>query len=122
MEAYLCNKGIPAFSLDGDNIRTGLSKDLGFSASDRTENIRRIGEVAKLFSEAGIVTITSFISPYRTDRLAVRQLHQQSGLNFFECFVDTPINICEKRDTKGLYKKAREGIIKGKIILIQQYI
>ncbi|EDV26455.1 uncharacterized protein TRIADDRAFT_22394 [Trichoplax adhaerens] len=112
LEAYLCNKGIPAFSLDGDNIRTGLAKDLAFSEADRTENIRRIGEVAKLFADAGIVTIASAISPYQADRLTVRQLHQRSGLNFFECYVSTSLEVCEKRDTKGLYKKAREGVIK----------
>jgi 3'-phosphoadenosine 5'-phosphosulfate synthase len=113
MEDYLCSKGIPSYSLDGDNIRTGLNKDLGFSPPDREENIRRISEVAKLFADAGIVVLTSFISPYAKDRLKARELHEASGLPFFEVFVDTPLSVCEQRDTKGLYKKARAGLIKG---------
>ncbi|XP_055877503.1 bifunctional 3'-phosphoadenosine 5'-phosphosulfate synthase-like isoform X2 [Biomphalaria glabrata] len=113
LEEYLVGQGIPAYCLDGDNIRTGLNKNLGFSQEDREENIRRIAEVAKLFADGGIVCITSFISPFRADRDNARELHEKAGLRFFECYVDTPIEICEKRDTKGLYKKARAGLIKG---------
>ncbi|MEE9130352.1 MAG: adenylyl-sulfate kinase, partial [Phycisphaerales bacterium] len=91
----------------------GLNKNLGFSAEDRAENIRRIGEVAKLFAEAGIVTITSFISPYRADRDLVRKLHDDAGLPFFEVYVDAPLDVAEERDPTGLYKKARAGEIKG---------
>ena len=93
--------------LDGDNIRHGLNKNLGFSAADREENIRRIGEVAKLFADAGVITMTSFISPYRKDRDLVRALHVEGKLPFIEVYVDTPIETCEQRDPKGLYKKAR---------------
>nr|BAF35979.1 ATP sulfurylase/APS kinase [Molgula tectiformis] len=113
LEEFLCSKGIPAYSLDGDNIRHGLNKDLGFSPDDREENIRRIGEVAKLFADAGVVCLVSFISPYRKDRDNARKTHEGSDLEFVEVYVDTPIEECEKRDVKGLYKKARQGIIKG---------
>jgi adenylylsulfate kinase len=99
-----------AYILDGDNIRHGLNKNLGFSPEDRTENIRRIGEVAKLFTEAGIITITAFISPYREDRDAVRRLLNDG--EFIEVHVKCPLDVCEKRDTKGLYKKARAGEVK----------
>ena len=92
---------------------TGLNKNLGFSAEDRAENIRRIGEVAKLFADAGIITITSFISPYRVDRDIVRQLHADAGIPFIEVYVEVPLAIAEERDPKGLYKKARAGEIKG---------
>jgi adenylylsulfate kinase len=112
-EQVLVQRGHHAYRLDGDNIRMGLNKNLGFSAEDRAENIRRIGEVAKLFADAGIITITSFISPYRADRDMVRALHEQSKLPFIEVYVDCPINEAEKRDPKGLYKKARAGEIKG---------
>jgi len=101
-----------AYRLDGDNIRHGLCANLGFSAEDREENIRRIGEVAKLFADAGLITITSFISPYRAGRNAVRQLHDDAGLPFFEVFIDCPVEEAERRDPKGLYKKARAGQIK----------
>lgn len=101
------------YVLDGDNIRHGLNSDLGFSAEDREENIRRIGEVARLFADAGLVVIVAFISPYRKDRDRVRQMHLNAGLGFYECFVDVPLGVCEKRDPKGLYKKARKGEIKG---------
>ena len=94
-------------------MRTGLNKNLGFAKEDREENIRRVGEVAKLFADAGIVCLSSFISPYEIDRLKARELHEKAGLPFFECFVDTPLNVCESRDVKGLYRKARDGIIKG---------
>ena len=103
--------GKRSFVLDGDNIRMGLNKNLGFSADDRAENIRRIGEVAKLFTHAGVLALTAFISPYRADRNAVRALLGPG--EFIEVFMDTPIEICEARDPKGLYKKARAGQIKG---------
>lgn len=113
LEQALVNAGIPAYRLDGDNIRHGLNKNLGFSAEDREENIRRISEVSKLFADAGVVTLSSFISPYRKDRDFCRKIHEESGLDFCEIFVDTPIEVCELRDPKGLYKKARAGEIKG---------
>ncbi|KAM3835622.1 bifunctional 3'-phosphoadenosine 5'-phosphosulfate synthase 2 isoform 1-T1 [Vipera latastei] len=113
LEEYLVVHGIPCYSLDGDNIRHGLNKNLGFSADDREENIRRIAEVAKLFADAGLVCITSFISPFAKDRENARKIHETAGLPFFEVFVDAPLNICESRDVKGLYKKARAGEIKG---------
>ncbi|MGL5094653.1 MAG: adenylyl-sulfate kinase [Planctomycetia bacterium] len=113
LEQVLYQHKHPAYVLDGDNIRHGLNKNLGFSAEDRAENIRRIGEVAKLFADAGVIAVCSFISPYRADRDAVRALHEAASLPFIECFVDTPIEVCEQRDPKGLYKKARAGQIKG---------
>jgi len=113
LEQYLCLRGIPTYGLDGDNLRTGLNKNLGFSPGEREENIRRVGEVAKLFADAGIICVTSFISPYERDRKKARQMHETSGLSFFECYVNTPIEVCEERDVKGLYKKARAGLIKG---------
>jgi len=113
LEKVLLARGKHAYRLDGDNIRFGLNKNLGFSAEDRAENIRRIGEVAKLFSDAGIITITSFISPYRADRDRVRKLHEDAVLPFLEVYVDCPIEEAEKRDPKGLYKKARAGELKG---------
>ncbi|MGP1308630.1 MAG: adenylyl-sulfate kinase [Phycisphaerales bacterium] len=113
LEQVLVQMGQPAYRLDGDNIRMGLNKNLGFSAEDRAENIRRIGEVAKLFADSGTLALTSFISPYRADRDMCRELHKKDNLDFIEVFVDTPIELCEKRDPKGLYKKARAGEIKG---------
>src|SRR5271166_6264594 len=113
LEHALVQRGHLAYVLDGDNIRHGLNKNLGFSAADREENIRRIGEVAKLFSDCGIITMTSFISPYRKDRDIVRALHMEGQLPFIEVFVNTPIATCEQRDPKGLYKKARAGELKG---------
>ncbi|XP_056675063.1 bifunctional 3'-phosphoadenosine 5'-phosphosulfate synthase 2 isoform X2 [Monodelphis domestica] len=113
LEEYLVSHAIPCYSLDGDNVRHGLNKNLGFSAGDREENIRRIAEVAKLFADAGLVCITSFISPFAKDRENARKIHEMAGLPFFEIFVDAPLNICESRDVKGLYKKARAGEIKG---------
>jgi len=113
LEKVLLARGKHAYRLDGDNIRFGLNKNLGFSAEDRAENIRRIGEVAKLFSDAGMITIASFISPYRRDRELVRRLHEEAKLAFFEVYVDCPIEEAEKRDPKGLYKKARAGEMKG---------
>jgi adenylylsulfate kinase len=113
LEHVLVQRGHLAYVLDGDNIRHGLNKNLGFSAADREENIRRIGEVAKLFADAGVLTMTSFISPYRKDRDAVRALHEAGQLPFIEVFVNTPIETCEQRDPKGLYKKARAGQLKN---------
>ncbi|MBL8763430.1 MAG: adenylyl-sulfate kinase [Phycisphaerae bacterium] len=113
LEQHLVHLGIHCYRLDGDNIRHGLNKNLGFSAEDRAENIRRIGEVAKLFADSGSVALTSFISPYRKDRDLCRALHDKDAIPFIEVFVDTPIEVCEQRDPKGLYKKARAGEIKG---------
>lgn len=98
------------YVLDGDNVRHGLNKNLGFSPEDREENIRRVGEVAKLFVDAGTIVMTAFISPYRADRDQARELIENN--RFVEVFVECPLNICEKRDPKGLYKKARSGEIK----------
>jgi adenylylsulfate kinase len=108
-ERELVDRGHLAFVLDGDNIRHGLNRNLGFSPEDRTENIRRIGEVAKLFTEAGVIVFTSFISPYRADRDAVRALLEDG--DFVEVFVDASLDTCEQRDVKGLYQKARAGEI-----------
>ena len=113
LEHALLRRGNLSYVLDGDNIRHGLNKNLGFSAADREENIRRIGEVAKLFADCGVVTMTSFISPYRKDRDLVRELHAKGNLPFIEVFMNTPIETCEQRDPKGLYKKARAGELKG---------
>ncbi|XP_029560865.1 bifunctional 3'-phosphoadenosine 5'-phosphosulfate synthase 2b isoform X1 [Salmo trutta] len=113
LEEYLVSHGIPCYSLDGDNIRQGLNRNLGFTSVDREENIRRIAEVAKLFADAGLVCITSFISPFTKDRQEAKKIHVQSGLPFFEVFIDAPLEVCESRDVKGLYKKARAGEIKG---------
>ena len=109
LESVLFSNGYLAYVLDGDNIRHGLNKDLGFSPTDRTENIRRIGEVAKLFSDANIITITAFISPHRADRDMVRSLHKEG--EFVEVYVKCPLFICETRDMRGIYKKARAGEI-----------
>jgi len=113
LESALMSKQKLSYRLDGDNIRLGINKNLGFSAEDRTENIRRIGEVAKLFSDAGIITLASFISPYLADRDNVRQLHADAGIAFVEVFVDCSLAAAEARDPKGLYKKARAGEIKN---------
>ncbi|KAK6334915.1 Adenylyl-sulfate kinase [Orbilia javanica] len=112
LEQHLLHNSYVSYRLDGDNIRFGLNKDLGFSPADRVENIRRIGEVSKLFADSGTIAITSFISPYKADRELARKLHQEAGLGFVEVHVDVPIAVAEERDPKGLYKKAREGIIK----------
>ena len=110
LEVKLHNNGILTYILDGDNIRDGLNKDLGFSEKDRKENIRRIGEVSKLMIDSGIIVLTAFISPFREDRKAVRELLGEN--EFLEIYVKCPVEICEKRDIKGLYKKARNGEIK----------
>jgi adenylylsulfate kinase len=109
VESMLFDAKCTTFVLDGDNVRHGLNKDLGFSPEDRTENIRRIGEVAKLFADAGILVCTAFISPYIKDRNAVREICAEG--EFIEVLVDCPLDECEKRDPKGLYKKARAGVI-----------
>src|SRR5438045_615156 len=111
LEKLLLERHKHAYRLDGDNIRMGLNKNLGFSADDRAENIRRIGEVAKLFADAGVIAITSFISPYRKDRDAVRALNKPG--EFIEVYINVSLEAAEKRDPKGLYKKARAGQIKG---------
>jgi adenylyl-sulfate kinase len=113
VERSLVAVGRPAYLLDGDNLRHGLNADLGFSAADRTENIRRVGEVARLFADAGVVALVPVISPYRADRDRVRAIHDDLGLPFLEVFVDTPLSLCEERDPKGLYAKARAGEIRG---------
>jgi len=107
VEEALHQRGCRTFVLDGDNVRHGLCGDLGFSAKDRQENIRRIGEMAKIFMEAGVIVLTAFISPYRADRERVRGIVERG--DFIEIYCDTPIEICESRDVKGLYKKARDG-------------
>lgn len=109
VEEALVARGVAAYVLDGDNVRFGLNRDLGFSAEDRTENVRRIGEVCRLFQDAGLVVLSAFISPYKADRDAVRALHPEGS--FVEVFVDTPLDICEARDVKGLYARARTGEI-----------
>ncbi len=109
LEKALHDKGVLTYTLDGDNVRHGLNANLGFSPEDREENIRRVGEVAKLFYDAGLTVLVCFISPYAKDRDRVREL---IGKDFIEVFVDCPVEECEKRDTKGLYKKARAGEIK----------
>jgi len=113
LEQTLMQRGFHAYRLDGDNIRHGLNKNLGFSAEDRDENIRRIGEVTKLFADAGVISICSFISPYRAARQMVRDIHEADGLAFIEVHVHAPLDVAEQRDPKGLYKKARAGEIKG---------
>ncbi len=109
VEEKLYAAGCRTFVLDGDNVRHGLCGDLGFSPEDRVENIRRVGEVAKLFVEAGVIVLTAFISPFRLDRARVRNILQHG--DFFEIYCDAPIEICEQRDVKGLYKKARAGLV-----------
>jgi bifunctional enzyme CysN/CysC len=113
VERALVARGRAAYLLDGDNLRHGLNVDLGFSPADRTENIRRVGEVARLFADAGVVALVPVISPYRADRDQVRAVHEAVGLPFVEVFVDTPLEVCEARDPKGLYAKARAGEITG---------
>lgn len=112
MEEALYEHGCHAYVLDGDNVRHGLNSNLGFSPEDRTENIRRIAEVAKLFRDAGVISLTAFISPYRSDRGSARKLAEAEHDAFIEVFVDCPIDVCEQRDPKGIYKKARAGIIR----------
>ena len=112
-ERLLVEAGRPAYVLDGDNIRHGLNGDLGYGAEDRAENVRRVGHVARLLADAGLVALVPLISPYRADRDLVRRLHDEAALPFAEVYVDTPIELCETRDPKGLYAKARAGEITG---------
>ncbi|MEO5839207.1 MAG: adenylyl-sulfate kinase [Acidimicrobiales bacterium] len=113
LERLLVAAGQPAYVLDGDNLRHGLNADLGFAAADRDENVRRVAEVARLFADTGLVALVPLISPYREARDRARRAHDVAGLPFVEVFVDTPIEICEARDPKGLYRKARAGEITG---------
>jgi len=112
-EAELVESGRGAYTLDGDNIRQGLNSDLGFSPQDRTENVRRVGEVAKLMADSGLVVFAPLISPYAKDRDRIRSEHEDAGLPFHEIHVSTPLDVCEERDTKGLYAKARTGEIEN---------
>ena len=112
-ERLLVADGRPAYLLDGDNLRHGLNGDLGFSAGDRDENVRRVAEVARLFADAGVVALVPLISPYREARRRARALHEAAGVPFLEVFVDTPLEVCEERDPKGLYAKARAGGLTG---------
>lgn len=112
LEQHLLHLHKFTYRLDGDNVRFGLNKDLGFDEKSRNENIRRIGEVSKLFTDASCITLTAFISPYRVDRLVAREIHDKAGLGFVEVFVDASLSTVEQRDPKGLYKKARAGEIK----------
>ena len=113
VEAELTRRGVLAYMLDGDNLRHGLNGDLGFSAEGRTENVRRVAEVARLFADAGIVALVPLISPYRAGRDHARALHEAAELEFVEVFVDAPLDVCEARDPKGLYAKARAGELPG---------
>jgi bifunctional enzyme CysN/CysC len=112
IEHTLVSAGQSSFMLDGDNLRHGLNANLGFSEEDRNENVRRVGEVAKILAEAGSVAVVSLVSPYRTERDRARAIHKEAGIPFYEVFVDTPLEECERRDPKGLYAKARAGEIK----------
>jgi bifunctional enzyme CysN/CysC len=109
----LVERGTATYTLDGDNLRHGLNGDLGFSSEDRNENVRRVAEVARLFADAGVVAVVPVISPYRAGREKARRFHEAAGLAFVEVFVDAPIEVCEARDPKGLYAKARAGEITG---------
>lgn len=113
VEERLVADGRAAYVLDGDNLRHGINADLGFSKEDRAENVRRVGEIARLMADSGLVVLVPVISPYQADREAVRQKHEEIGLRFVEVFVDTPLEICEERDPKGLYARARAGEITG---------
>jgi bifunctional enzyme CysN/CysC len=111
--AALTSRGVLAYSLDGDNLRHGLNGDLGFSPEDRAENVRRVAEVARLGADAGLVVTVPVISPYRAGRAHARSIHEASGLVFLEVFVDAPLAVCEARDPKGLYRRARAGQLRG---------
>ena len=113
VESKLVTAGRAAYVLDGDNLRHGINSDLGFSKEDRAENVRRVGEIAFLLSDAGLVALVPVISPYQSDRDQVRRRHDNAGLPFVEVFVDAPIDVCEARDPKGLYRRARAGEIAG---------
>jgi len=113
LEKTLIQLGIPCYGLDGDNVRHGLCKNLGFKNEERSENIRRVAEVSKLFADMGVITLASFISPFRSDREEARRIHEHDGINFLEIYVNTPLAVCEARDPKKLYKKARAGELRG---------
>jgi len=121
LERRLVEEGRLAYRLDGDNLRHGLNADLGFSAEDRTENIRRAGEVCRLLADTGAIVLATFISPFRKDRAACRAVHEQAGIPFFEVHVHCPLDVAESRDPKGLYKKARSGGIAHFTGIGQQY-
>lgn len=112
-ERIFLDSGRAAFVLDGDNLRFGLNSDLGFSDEDRSENVRRVSEVARLMSEAGLITLVPLIAPFASGRERARQIHADAGIGYLEVFVNTPLDVCESRDPKGLYKRARAGEIKG---------
>ncbi|KAJ7581092.1 adenylylsulfate kinase [Mycena floridula] len=112
LEQHLLHLKKFTYRLDGDNVRMGLNEDLGFDEKSRNENIRRIGQVSKLFADASCIAITAFISPYREDRASARRMHDEASIPFIEVFVDAPLHVVEERDPKGLYKKARAGVIK----------
>lgn len=113
LEARLIGCGHPAYRLDGDNLRHGLCGDLGFSVADRAENVRRVAHVSRMFAESGVIALVAVVSPYRVDRELARGLHDDAGLRFTEVFVDTPLQVCETRDPKGLYARARAGAVTG---------
>ena len=113
LDRELFKQGFHCFVLDGDNIRHGLNANLGFSHEDRVENIRRVAEVARLMGESGLICISAFISPYRADRCRAREIALEGGIDFIEAFIDAPLSVCEQRDPKSLYKKARAGQIQG---------
>lgn len=113
VEAELVRAGRAAYRLDGDNLRHGVCGDLGFTAEDRDRNVRRTAEVARLFADAGVIALVSVVSPYAAARAFARELHERDGLRFIEVFVNTPIEVCEERDPKGLYARAKAGHLQG---------
>jgi bifunctional enzyme CysN/CysC len=113
IEERLVGRGLPAYLLDGDELRHGICGDLAFSRADREENVRRVGELARLFADSGVIAIAAVVSPYEHTRREVRERHERDGLPFFEVFVDTPLAICAERDTKGLYARALAGELAG---------
>ena len=121
VERVLAEAGRLCYRLDGDNLRHGLNGDLGFSEADRTENIRRTGEVCRLFVDAGIIVLASFVSPFRADRDQVREMHRSASMPFLEVYVEVPLEVAESRDPKGLYRKARAGEIRGFTGIDQPY-
>jgi len=121
VERRLATAGRLCYRLDGDNLRHGLNGDLGFTESDRTENIRRTGEVCRLLVDAGVIVLASFVSPFRADRESVRDMHVAAGMPFLEVYVEVPIEVAEQRDPKGLYRKARAGEIRGFTGIDQPY-
>src|SRR5205809_1715451 len=112
LERELFKRAMHTYVLDGDNVRHGLNSNLGFSPEDRVENIRRVSEVARLMADSGVVVVTAFISPYQADRRRAREIACESGIDFYEVYVNAPLDVCEQRDPKGLYKKARSGEIR----------